>query len=217
MSKSLDLRCYFVTGQPVADVARIAAHAAAGGAGVIQVRSKPIAEPALERLACEVADAVAAANPRTRVLIDDNVPLAARLMRTHHIHGAHIGQDDMDPRAARELLGPNAILGLTTGTLALVEAANAYADVIDYVGAGPFRPTPTKDSGRTPLGLHAYPELVKLSRVPLVAIGDVTAEDAADLAATGVAGLAVVRGIMHADDPEIYCRELLSGFDEGAR
>ena len=50
-----------------------------------------------------------------------------------------------------------------------------------------------------------------------MAIGDVTVNDAADLAATGVAGLAVVRGIMHADDPEAYCRELLSGFEEGAR
>lgn len=213
MPSSLDLRCYFVTGQPAADVARVAASAAAGGAGVIQVRSKPIAEPALERLACEVADAVAAANPRTRVLIDDNVPLAARLMETHHIHGAHIGQDDMDPRAARELLGPNAILGLTTGTLALVEAANAYADVIDYVGAGPFRPTPTKDSGRAPLGLDGYPPLVAASKVPVVAIGDVHASDAAALAATGVAGVAIVRGFMRAEDPRAMAAGIVKDFE----
>ena len=213
MPSSLDLRCYFVTGQPAADVARVASAAAAGGAGVIQVRSKPIAEPALERLACEVADAVAAANPRTRVLIDDNVPLAARLMETHHIHGAHIGQDDMDPRAARELLGPNAILGLTTGTLALVEAANAYADVIDYVGAGPFRPTPTKDSGRAPLGLDGYPPLVAASKVPVVAIGDVHASDAAALAATGVAGVAIVRGFMRAEDPRAMAAGIVKDFE----
>ena len=129
----------------------------------------------------------------------------------------HVGQDDLPVAAARALLGPDAIIGLTTGTRELVESANDVADVIDYIGCGPFRATPTKDSGRSPLGLHAYPELVKLSRVPLVAIGDVTADDAADLAATGVAGLAVVRGIMHAEDPEAYCRELLAGFDEGAR
>ena len=216
MPSSLDLRCYFVTGQPAADVARVASAAAAGGAGVIQVRSKPIAEPALERLACEVADAVAAANPRTRVLIDDNVPLAARLMETHHIHGAHIGQDDMDPRAARELLGPNAILGLTTGTLALVEAANAYADVIDYVGAGPFRPTPTKDSGRAPLGLDGYPPLVAASKVPVVAIGDVHASDAAALAATGVAGVAIVRGFMRAEDPRAMAAGIVKDFEAAA-
>lgn len=216
MPKSLDLRCYFVTGQPTADVARVAAEAAAGGAGVIQVRSKPIAKADLERLACEVADAVAAANPRTRVLIDDNVPLAARLMRTHHIHGAHIGQDDMDPRAARELLGPDAILGLTSGTLALVEAANAYADVIDYVGAGPFRPTPTKDSGRAPLGLDGYPALVEASQVPVVAIGDVHATDAAALAATGVAGVAIVRGFMHAEDPRAMAAGIVKDFEEAS-
>ena len=213
MSRPLDLRCYFVTGQPAADVARVAAAAAAGGAGVVQVRSKPIADDALEALACEVADAVAEANPRTRVLIDDNVSLAARLMQTHHVHGAHIGQDDMDPRAARELLGPNAILGLTTGTLALVEAANAYAGVIDYVGAGPFRPTPTKDSGRAPLGLDGYPPLVAASKVPVVAIGDVHASDAAALAATGVAGVAIVRGFMRAEDPRAMAAGIVKDFE----
>lgn len=213
MSKELDLRCYFVTGQPAADVARVAAAAAAGGAGVVQVRSKPIADDALEALACEVADAVAEANPRTRVLIDDKVSLAARLMQTHHVHGAHIGQDDMDPRAARELLGPNAILGLTTGTLALVEAANAYAGVIDYVGAGPFRPTPTKDSGRAPLGLDGYPPLVAASKVPVVAIGDVHASDAAALAATGVAGVAIVRGFMRAEDPRAMAAGIVEDFE----
>ena len=161
-------------------------------------------------------DAVAAANPRTRVLIDDNVPLAARLMQTHHIHGAHIGQDDMDPRAARELLGPDAILGLTTGTLALVEAANAYADVIDYVGAGPFRPTPTKDSGRAPLGLDGYPPLVAASKVPVVAIGDVRASDAAALAATGVAGVAIVRGFMRAEDPRAMAAGIVADFEAAA-
>ena len=217
MSRPLDLRCYFVTGQPAEEVPRIAALAAAGGAGVIQVRSKPIEESALESLACAVADAVAKANPATRVLIDDNVHLAARLIPTHHVHGVHIGQDDMDPRDARALLGPDAIIGLTTGTLDLVQEANEYAGVIDYIGAGPFRPTPTKDSGRAPIGLDGYPELVAASELPLVAIGDVTADDSYDLARAGVDGLAIVRGIMHAGDAKAYCERVVVEFDRGAR
>ncbi|MGV0367790.1 thiamine phosphate synthase [Corynebacterium aurimucosum] len=214
-----DLRCYFVTGAGTpAEIVRIAAAAARGGAGVVQVRSKPISARDLFFLGRDVARAVAKANPETRVLIDDRVDVAAALRHAGEpVHGVHVGQDDLPVAAARALLGPDAIIGLTTGTRELVESANDVADVIDYIGCGPFRATPTKDSGRTPLGLHAYPELVKLSRVPLVAIGDVTVEDAADLAATGVAGLAVVRGIMNAEDPEVYCRDLLSGFDEGAR
>lgn len=214
-----DLRGYFVTGAGTsAEIVRIAAAAARGGAGVVQVRSKPISARDLYHLGREVARAVAQANPETRVLIDDRVDVAAALRHAGEpVHGVHVGQDDLPVAAARALLGPDAVIGLTTGTRELVESANDVADVIDYIGCGPFRATPTKESGRTPLGLHAYPELVKLSRVPLVAIGDVTAEDAADLAATGVAGLAVVRGIMNAADPETYCRELLAGFDEGAR
>ena len=115
------------------------------------------------------------------------------------------------------LLGEDAIIGLTTGTYELVEQANEFADALDYIGAGPFRPTPTKDSGRTPLGIDGYRALVELSQVPVVAIGDVTAEDAQPLAATGVAGLAVVRGLMDAADPAVYAQRLLTGFEAGSR
>ncbi|WP_293818465.1 thiamine phosphate synthase [uncultured Corynebacterium sp.] len=212
MSANLDLRCYLVTGAPYEKVVDVAAAAAAGGAGVVQVRSKPISVRDLTALAIEVAAAVQKANPATRVLIDDRVDVAAALMPEHNIHGVHIGQDDLDPRLARQVLGKDAIIGLTTGTLPLVQQANEYANVIDYIGAGPFRPTPTKDSGREPLGLEGYPALVEASRVPVVAIGDVRAEDAADLAATGVAGVAIVREFMNSADPRATARQVLTGF-----
>ncbi|WIM67145.1 thiamine phosphate synthase [Corynebacterium breve] len=218
----LDLRCYFVTGSlgvaPVAPadfpaIARIAAEAASGGAGVVQIRSKPISVRDLTELSIQVANAVQVANPLTRVLIDDRVDVAAALMDTHHIHGVHIGQDDLDPRLARKVLGPQAIIGLTTGTLELVRGANELADSINYVGAGPFRPTPTKNSGRPPIGLEGYPALVQASRVPVVAIGDVHAADAADLAATGVDGVAIVREFMASSDPRAMAAGIVSAFD----
>lgn len=90
--------------------------------------------------------------------------------------------------------------------------ANEEADVIDYVGAGPFRPTPTKDSGRPPLGVAGYPALVRASRVPVVAIGDVTAADAPALAATGVAGVALSRALMGAANPEATARAIVEAF-----
>lgn len=211
-----DLRCYLVTGdgepRHVIDVAR---SAAAGGAGVVQVRSKPISARALTELTERVARAVAEVNPATRVLVDDRVDVAAALMRRGvPVHGVHLGQDDLPVRDARALLGPEAVIGLTTGTLELVRAVHDVADVVDYIGAGPFRPTPTKDSGRPPVGLVGYPELVAASPVPVVAIGDVRAADAADLAATGVAGVAVVRGFMNAQDPAAVARDILAGFGD---
>lgn len=211
---SIDLRCYVVTGagdpRHVIDVARAAA---AGGASVIQVRSKPISARDLTALAEHVALAIAETNPHTRVLIDDRADVAAALMlRRVPVHGVHVGQDDLPVRDVRALLGPTAIIGLTTGTLELVRATHDVAEVIDYIGAGPFRPTPTKDSGRPPLGLKDYPFLVAQSPVPVVAIGDIAPADAANLAATGVAGVTVSRGFMNAADPTAVAQKILTGF-----
>lgn len=212
---SIDLRCYVVTGagdpRHVIDVARAAA---AGGAGVIQVRSKPISARELTALAEHVALAVAQTNPHTRVIIDDRADVAASLMRRGvPVHGVHVGQDDLPVRDVRALLGPTAIIGLTTGTLELVRATHDIVEVIDYIGAGPFRPTPTKDSGRPPLGLTGYPPIVAQSPVPVVAIGDVTPADTASLAATGIAGVAISRGFMNATDPAAFAREILTSFE----
>ncbi|WJY67537.1 thiamine phosphate synthase [Corynebacterium auris] len=217
VNSGLDLRCYFVTGAgPGADVVDRARAAALGGAGLIQVRSKPISARDLYHLGREVATAVREVSPTARVLIDDRIDVALAL-REHGVAGVHLGQDDLDVRLARKLLGPEAVIGLTTGTLELVRAANEVAGLIDYIGAGPFRATPTKDSGRAPLGLSGYPELVRASKVPVVAIGDVTAEDAADLAATGVSGVALVRAIMHAPDARDYAQRVVSEFERGHR
>lgn len=212
---TVDLRCYFVTGQGP-DVVERARAAAAGGAGVIQVRSKPISARDLYTLAREVAASVHEVSPDARVLIDDRVDVALAL-RGQGVAGVHLGQDDLDVRVARELLGPDAVIGLTTGTMELVQAANEHKDAIDYIGCGPFRATPTKDSGRSLIGLDGYPALAAASRLPMVAIGDVTADDAADLARAGVDGCAIVRGIMHADDPQAYCARVVTEFDRGRR
>lgn len=223
---SVDLRCYFVTGLPAGvteatteahftAIAEVAARAAAGGAGIVQVRSKPITVRNLTRLARCVALAVHDANPDTKVVIDDRIDVAAALMAElpDKVHGVHVGQDDLNPAAARGMLGPDAIIGLTTGTVALAEAAHEYADCLDYIGAGPFRPTPTKNSGRAPLGIDGYPPIVAASPVPVVAIGDVRADDVAALAPTGIAGVALVREIMHAADPESLVRQIVQDFD----
>ncbi|SDS35785.1 thiamine phosphate synthase [Corynebacterium timonense] len=215
VNSGLDLRCYFVTGAGPDVVARARA-AALGGAGLIQVRSKPISARELYHLGREVATAVREVSPTARVLIDDRVDVALAL-REYGVAGVHLGHDDLDVRVARDLLGPEAIIGLTTGTVELVRAANELAGYVDYIGAGPFRDTPTKDSGRAPIGLEGYPALVREATMPVVAIGDVTAEDAADLAATGVAGLAIVRGIMNAPDPRSYVRRVVDEFERGRR
>ena len=215
----LDLRCYVVTGNgSEEDIVDTARQAAAGGAGVIQVRSKPIEAGQLLNLAEKISLAVAAANPATKILIDDRVDIAAILIRRGlPIHGVHVGQSDIPVTAVRELLGPDAIIGLTTGTAELIEQANEHADIIDYVGAGPFRPTPTKDSGRDPIGLEGYPRLVELSQLPIVAIGDVQPADVTDLAATGIAGVALVRTFIEATSATKLAQDIIADFSAGQK
>ena len=212
-SRRLDLRLYLVTSGTDRRTVEAAAAAAAAGAGVVQVRAKDLPTRQLLELVRTVADAVRAVRPETTVLVDDraDVAFAARAAGAH-VHGVHLGAEDLPAEAARALLGPGAVVGLTTGTRELVEAANRYVGVADYVGAGPYRETPTKRSGRPPLGVGGYRELVAVGVLPIVAIGDIRVEDVAALRATGVAGVAVVREIMAASDPGARAAQLLAAW-----
>lgn len=208
----LDLRCYLVTAGTGRRTVEVAAAAAAAGAGVVQVRAKEASTAELLELVLAVAEAVRSTGAGTRVLVDDRADVAAAARRRGAaVHGVHLGQDDLPVADARALLGPEAIIGLTTGTLDLVRGAEEVRDQIDYLGAGPFRRTPTKDSGRPPLGIEGYRPLVAASSLPIVAIGDVAPADSAALASTGVAGVALVRAIMGAPDPAAVVRQVLAG------
>ncbi|GAB3812339.1 thiamine phosphate synthase [Tessaracoccus terricola] len=213
---NLDLRCYLVTSGTSRATVETAAEAAAAGAGTIQVRAKEASTAELLALTVAVADAVAAVGSGTRVVVDDrcDVAFAARLCGAA-VHGVHLGQDDLPVAAARALLGADAVIGLTTGTLELVRRADELADLVDYLGAGPFRPTPTKDSGRTPLGVEGYRALVAATRLPVVAIGGITPADVAQLAGTGVAGVAVVRAVMDAERPGEVVGDVVAAYEAG--
>lgn len=212
-TEPLDIRCYLVTSGTDRHTVETAARAAAAGAGMVQVRAKQLPTAELLALLTVVAEAVHRAAPATRVVVDDRADVAFAAMHAGTpVHGVHLGWDDLPVEAARAMLGPDAIIGLTTGTADLVRRADALSEYIDYLGCGPFRPTPTKNSGRTPLGVEGYRPLVAETRLPMVAIGDVGPQDAPALAATGVAGVAVVRAIMTADHPEDVVHQILSAF-----
>lgn len=200
----LDLRLMAVT---LGDLDRpLVEHCAAlarAGATCIQVRVKSQEhDRALLAGLIAVAEAVHHVAPACRVLVDDRADIAfAARRRGAPVAGVHLGQDDLPIDAARAMLGPDAVIGLTTGTLELVRAARRHGADLDYVGAGPFRPTPTKGSPRPPLGVEGYPPLVAAAHVPVVAIGDVRRDDLAALRAAGVVGAAMARPLMSADGP----------------
>lgn len=208
----LDLRCYVITSGTGGQTVAAAGAAARAGAGVVQVRAKSLAADLLD-LTLAIAAVVEQEAPSTLVLVDDrpDVAFAAR-RRGAHVHGVHLGHDDLPAADARDLLGPDAIIGLTTGTVALARRAEQLGDLIDYIGCGPFRPTPTKNSGRPPLGLAGYPPVVAATKLPVVAIGDITPADVPALRHTGIAGVALVRAVMDADHPGAVVRQVLSAW-----
>ena len=210
---TLDLRCYLVTSGTGRRTVETAAAAAAGGAGMIQVRDKQASTAELLELTCAVAAAVHRARPCARVVVDDraDVAFAARRLGAE-VHGVHLGQDDLPVASARAMLGPEAIIGLTTGTLETVRGAEELQELLDYVGAGPFRPTPTKDSGRTPLGVDGYRSLVAETGLPVVAIGGITADRAPALREAPVLGLCVVSAICTSSDPRAAAAAIYSAY-----
>jgi len=130
------------------------------------------------------------------LLLNDRPDLAVAL----DLDGAHVGQDDLDPSAARALLGPDRLLGLSTHDEREIEAARRAP--VDYLGLGPCHPTGSKRLELVPQG----PDLVRrcaasAASLPLFPIGGIDVVRAPALAAAGARRLAVGAGILAADDP----------------
>ena len=125
--------------------------------------------------------------------------------------GAHVGQEDLPPAAARRLLGPNAVIGYSTHTPAQIEAA--VDEPVTYIAIGPVFGTATKDTGYEPVGLERVTEAARIaSGRPVVAIGGITLETAPHVIAAGASSVAVIGDLLTNGDPAgrvaAFCRVL---------
>ncbi|MCQ2246402.1 MAG: thiamine phosphate synthase [Bacteroidaceae bacterium] len=142
------------------------------------------------------------------MLLDDHV----ELVKLVDADGVHLGKNDMPINQAREVLGPNYIIGGT---------ANTFEDVVmhwkngaDYIGCGPFRFTTTKEKLSPVLGLEGYASIVSQMKqaeihLPIVAIGGITADDIPSIIETGVTGIALSGTVLRADDPIEETRKII--------
>lgn len=189
----------------------VVAAAARGGVTMVQLRSKnAMATPEGRHTLLNQARALQALLRPLHIpfLINDYPDIAAEI----GADGVHLGQGDGDPAAARALLGPDAIIGVTAFTPAHFAAIDP--DVLDYTGTGPVYPTKT-DKGKPVLGPGKFAELIKLSLVPVVGIGGITPENAPPVLEAGAAGVAMIRAISAASDPEGAARQF-SGLSKRA-
>lgn len=170
-----------------------------GGATCVQLREKELPPEAF------LAEAKELKSLCTRygvpLIINDNVNLALEV----DADGVHVGQEDMDTRDVRGLIGPDKILGVTAKTVE--QACKAQRNGADYLGSGAVFGSTTKLNAR-PMTKALLQEICESVTIPVVAIGGIHRGNLASLAGTGIRGAAVVSGIFAAADIEAECRVL---------
>jgi len=173
--------------------------ALSGGADIVQLREKQLGRVEIERAAAtfrRVCDTYSAP-----FIVNDDPELA----RACDADGVHVGQDDTSAEHARALLGPNAIVGLSTHSPEQI--ADAAGRPVDYISAGPIWETPTK-AGRPAVGLELISHAAEHAPHPFFAIGGIDPSNVAQVVAAGAQRLCVVRAIRDAAEPTAVAEEL---------
>lgn len=202
-------RLYFVCeARPQTDLEALLRAALTGGADIVQLREKKLGRAEIERAAGtfrRVADTFSAL-----FIVNDDPELA----RACDADGVHVGQDDVAAEEARELLGPAAIVGLSTHSEEQI-AASAERPV-DYISVGPIWETPTK-AGRPAVGLDLIRHAAASAPHPFFAIGGIDADNAAEVVEAGAERLCAVRAIRDAADPATAATALRQAFADSER
>jgi thiamine-phosphate pyrophosphorylase len=179
------------------------------GAASVQVRWKEFSfERDAEQLfqICELL-----VDSSTQLIVNDHVAMAASLPQA----GAHVGNEDLAPEAARELLGPYRLLGATAHTEAEVQALQA--EPIDYLGIGPVFGTQSKRwaAGQLPpLGTEGLRRLCNLGAIPVIGIGSIDQTNLAEVVRAGAYGVAVLSAFALADRPWVAAEQLVRALAE---
>lgn len=175
---------------------------ARAGCRLVQLRAKDLSGEEFHRWALAAREASRECG--IRLVINDRVDVALLV----GADGVHLGQDDLSPEGAREILGASAIIGLSTHDVD--EAHRAATAPVDYLAIGPIFETSTKTSGRSTLGVEGARAVRAVVDRPLVAIGGITLESAPALLEAGIDGLAVISALKRGEDLELEARRWLA-------
>ena len=176
-----------------------------GGATFVQLREKELDQEAFIALAKEVKQVTS--RYHVPFVINDNVEVALAV----NADGVHVGQEDMAAAKARQLLGPDKIIGVSCKTPE--QAKKAQADGADYIGTGAAFATTTKKDTRA-LSREELQAVAEAVDIPVVAIGGINAGNLLELSGCGVDGVAVVSAIFAQDDPRAAAAELRALSDQ---
>jgi len=192
--------------RPEVPVPQKARWALEGGSAVLQLRL----EQTNDRVALAWIREVVALAGSVPVIVNDRVDLCL----VGQAAGVHLGDDDLPVDVARRVLGPGALIGMTTRDLAGVSRAKALG--ADHAGLGPIFSTSTKQVNAPALGLERFAAIVAASPLPIVGIAGITLETIGGVARAGAHCAAVASGLLMADDVVERARALKAAFATGA-
>jgi len=175
------------------------------GVTIVQLREKNLTTNQYYQLAKQVKEITDAY--QVPLIIDDRLDVCLAVDAA----GLHIGDDELPVSVARQVLGPEKILGVTAKTVK--RALEAEEGGADYLGTGAIFPTTTKENAPITL-ISTLKTICQTVAIPVVAIGGLTSENIDQLAATGIAGVAVVRDLMQAEDIEAKTQAFLTKLDD---
>ena len=175
------------------------------GVTIIQLREKNLTTNQYYQLAKQVKEITDAY--QVPLIIDDRLDICLAVDAA----GLHIGDDELPVSVARQVLGPEKILGVTAKTVK--RALEAETSGADYLGTGAIFPTTTKENAPITL-ISTLKTICQTVAIPVVAIGGLTSENIDQLIGTGIAGVAVVRDLMQAEDIEAKTQAFLTKLND---
>lgn len=175
------------------------------GVTIVQLREKNLTTNQYYQLAKQVKEITDAY--QVPLIIDDRLDVCLAVDAA----GLHIGDDELPVPIARKVLGPEKILGVTAKTVK--RALEAEEGGADYLGTGAIFPTTTKENAPITL-ISTLKTICQRVTIPVVAIGGLTSENIDQLIGTGIAGVAVVRDLMQAEDIEAKTQAFLTKLDD---
>ena len=175
------------------------------GVTIVQLREKNLTTNQYYQLAKQVKEITDAY--QVPLIIDDRLDVCLAVDAA----GLHIGDNELPVSVARQVLGPDKILGVTAKTVK--RALEAEEGGADYLGTGAIFPTTTKENAPITL-ISTLKTICQRVAIPVVAIGGLTSENIDQLIGTGIAGVAVVRDLMQAEDIEAKTQAFLTKLDD---
>ncbi len=172
-----------------------------GGAKTIQLRDKLLSKKELLPIAQRLKNLCAEHN--VLFIVNDYLDIALAA----DADGLHLGQNDLPTKVARRLLPIDKILGCSTTTVE--QAITAESDGADYIAVGSIYPTTSKETAKV-IGLDGLCQIRQAVTLPLVAIGGITKDNAAEVIAAGASSVAVISAILQAESPEEAARQIVA-------